>query len=98
MITGDPFHFGTREDTDDCLAVVGPIDRDAPRRVYNYPPALTPARGQTAAQQEVDAKDYDHQVHSAARSMFVGAFTAWSTEERDKYVACMQGKGYTPTK
>jgi hypothetical protein len=30
--------------------------------------------------------------------MFVGAFTAWSTEERDKYVACMQGKGYTPAK
>jgi hypothetical protein len=28
--------------------------------------------------------------------MFVGAFTAWSEEERDKYVACMQGKGYAP--
>src|SRR5882724_10297724 len=24
-------------------------------------------------------KDCDHQVHRAARSMFVGAFTAWST-------------------
>ena len=64
----------------------------------SYPPALAPARGQTAAQQEADAKDCDHQVHSAARSMFVGAFTAWSAEERDKYVACMQGKGYAPAK
>jgi starvation-inducible outer membrane lipoprotein len=64
----------------------------------SYPPPLAPARGQTAAQQEADAKDCDHQVHSAARAMFVGAFTAWSTEERDKYVACMQGKGYTPPK
>jgi hypothetical protein len=64
----------------------------------SYPPALTPARGQTAAQQEADAKDCDHQVHSAARSMFMGAVTAWSAEERDKYVACMQGKGYTPAK
>ena len=64
----------------------------------SYPPALTPARGQTAAQQEADAKDCDHQVHSAGRAMFVGAFTAWSTEERDKYVACMHGKGYTPAK
>ena len=64
----------------------------------SYPPLLNPTRGQTAAQQEADAKDCDDQVHSAARSMFVGAFTAWSTEERDKYVACMQGKGYTPTK
>jgi hypothetical protein len=64
----------------------------------SYPPPLNPTRGQTAAQQEADARDCDHQVHSAARSMFVGAFTAWSTEERDKYVACMQGKGYTPTK
>jgi HPt (histidine-containing phosphotransfer) domain-containing protein len=64
----------------------------------SYPPPLAPARGQTAVQQEADAKDCDHQVHSAARSMTVGAFTAWSTEERDKYVACMQGKGYTPAK
>lgn len=64
----------------------------------SYPPPLSPAKGQTAAQQEIDAKDCDHEVHSAARSMFVGAFTAWSTEERDKYVACMQRKGYTPAK
>lgn len=63
-----------------------------------YPPPLSPTRGQTAAQQEADAKDCDHQVHSGARTMFAGAFTAWSTEERDKYVACMQGKGYTPSK
>jgi starvation-inducible outer membrane lipoprotein len=62
-----------------------------------YPPALAPTRGQTAGKQE-DAKDCDHQVHSAGRSMFLGAFTAWSTEERDKYVACMRGKGYTPAK
>lgn len=33
------------------------------------------------------SRDCDHQVHSAARSMFVGVFTAWSAEERDKYVA-----------
>jgi hypothetical protein len=64
----------------------------------SYPPILAPARGQTAAQQGADAKDFDHQVHSAARSMVAGVFTAWSTEERDKYVACMQGKGYTPAK
>jgi PBP1b-binding outer membrane lipoprotein LpoB len=64
----------------------------------SYPPTLAPARGQTASQQEADAKDCDHQVHSAARSMVAGMFTAWSTEERDKYVACMQGKGYTPAK
>jgi len=64
----------------------------------SYPPTLAPARGQTATQQEADAKDCDHQVHSAGRSMFVGMFTAWSTEERDAYVACMQGRGYTPAK
>jgi outer membrane biogenesis lipoprotein LolB len=57
------------------------------------PAPAGPSRGQTAAQQEADAKACDHQVHSAARSMFVGAFTAWSTEERGEYVACMQGKG-----
>ena len=64
----------------------------------HYPPPLNPTKGQTAAPQEADAKDCDHQVHSAGRSMFVGAFTAWSVEERDKYVACMPGKGYTVTK
>jgi hypothetical protein len=58
----------------------------------SYPPTLAPARGQTAAQQEADAKDCDHPVHSAACSMVAGVFTAWSTEERDKYVACMQAK------
>jgi hypothetical protein len=61
----------------------------------SYPPPLAPMRGQTAAQQEADAKDCDHQVHSAARSMLVGAFTAWSEKERDDYVACMNSKGYT---
>lgn len=63
----------------------------------SYPPALSPMKGQTAAQQEADAKDCDHQVHSAARSMFIGAFTAWSEKERDDYVACMKVKGYTRT-
>jgi hypothetical protein len=52
-------------------------------------------RGQTAAQQDADAKDCAHQVHSAARSMFVGVFTAGSEKERDDYVACMNSKGYT---
>lgn len=61
----------------------------------SYPQALSPAKGQTAAQQEADAKDCDHQVHSAARSMFAGVFTAWSEKERDDYVACMKAKGYT---
>jgi hypothetical protein len=64
----------------------------------SYPPTLAPARGQTAAQQETDTKDCDHQVHGTTRSMVAGMFTAWSTEEGDKYVACMQGKGYTPAK
>ena len=63
----------------------------------SYPPALSPTKGQTAAQQETDAKDCDHQVHSGARTMFAGALTAWSEKERDDYVACMKGKGYTPT-
>lgn len=62
----------------------------------SYPPTLSPVKDQTAAQQEADAKDCDHQVHSAARSMFVGVFTAWSEKERDDYVACMKGKGYAP--
>ena len=62
----------------------------------SYPPPLSPMKGQTASQQEADAKDCDHQVHSAARSMFAGALTAWSEKERDDYVACMKGKGYIP--
>lgn len=62
----------------------------------SYPPPLSPMKGQTAAQQEADAKDCDHQVHSAGRAMFIGMFTAWSEKERDDYVACMKGKGYTP--
>lgn len=89
---------GAWEDADDRVAMASSIDRVASHGVTSYPPPLNPTRGQTAAQQEADTKDCDDQVHSAARSMFVGAFTAWSTEERDKYVACMQGKGYTPTK
>ncbi len=64
----------------------------------SYPPPLSPMKGQTAAQQEADAKDCDHQVHSAGRAMLIGAFTAWSDKERDDYVACMKGKGYTPAK
>ncbi len=64
----------------------------------HYPPPLSPARGQTAAQQETDAKDCDHQVHSAASQLVAGMFTAWSEKDRDAYVACMQGKGYTVAK
>lgn len=64
----------------------------------SYPPALAPVNGQTVAQQEADAKDCERLVHSAARTMFAAVFTAWTTDERDTYVACMQGKGYTPTK
>lgn len=64
----------------------------------HYPPPLGPTKGQTAAQQEADAKDCDHQVHSAASQLVAGAFTAWSEKDRDAYVAGMQGKGYTPTK
>ncbi|MGH9892402.1 MAG: hypothetical protein ACREA0_10540 [bacterium] len=62
----------------------------------SYPPPLSPAKGQIAAQQEADAKECDHQVHSATRSMFMGALTTWSEKERDDYVACMKGRGYTP--
>lgn len=64
----------------------------------SYPPALSPAKRQTAVQQDIDARECDHQVHSAARSMFMGMLTAWSEKERDDYVACMQAKGYTPSK
>jgi starvation-inducible outer membrane lipoprotein len=63
----------------------------------SYPPPLSPTKGQTAAQQEFDSKDCDHQVHSAARQLGTGMFTAWSENERDQYVACMKNKGYTPT-
>lgn len=63
----------------------------------SYPPLLSPMKGQTAAQQEADAKDCDHQVHSAASQLVAGVFTAWSEKERDDYVACMKAKGYTPT-
>ena len=66
----------------------------------SYPPPLSPMKGQAAAQQEADAKDCDHQLNSAARSarlMFAGGWGAWSEKERDDYVACMKGKGYTPT-
>jgi hypothetical protein len=62
----------------------------------SYPPPLSPMKGQTAAQQEADAKDCDHQIHSAASQLVAGVFTAWSEKERDDYVACMKGKGYTP--
>jgi hypothetical protein len=31
----------------------------------SYPPALTATRAQSAAQQDADARDCDHQVHSA---------------------------------
>ena len=61
----------------------------------SYPPALSPTKDQTAAQQTTDAKACDHEVHGPARLMTMDVFTAWSSEERDKYVACMQRKGYT---
>src|SRR5207245_34245 len=61
----------------------------------SYPPALSPGKGQTAAQQDDDARECDHQVHSGARSLTMGLATAWSEKERADYVACMQGKGYT---
>ena len=56
----------------------------------HYPPPLNPAEGQTAAQLEADAKD------SAASQLVSVMFTAWSEKDRDKYVTCMQGKGYAP--
>lgn len=64
----------------------------------SYPPALTPMKGQSAAQQDADARECDHVVHSAARALGTGLLTAWSEHERDEYVACMQAKGYTATK
>jgi hypothetical protein len=64
----------------------------------HYPPQLAPARNQSAVQQDSDARDCDHQVHGAARSFFIGAASAWSEKERDGYVTCMQGKGYTVAK
>jgi len=65
------------------------------RWVYQLPAHLSPAKGQNAAQQDFDARECDHQVHSAGRSMLIGWATAWSDKERDAYVACMQAKGYT---
>jgi len=64
----------------------------------HYPPTFSPARGQTTAQQEADARDCDRQVHGAGRTMTAGALTAWSEKERDEFVACMQGRGYTADK
>lgn len=64
----------------------------------HYPPSLNAAKGQSATQQEADAKDCDHQVHSAASQLVAGMFTAWSEKDRDAYVACMLGKGYTVAK
>lgn len=53
----------------------------------SYPPAVSPAKGQNAGQQDFDARDCDRQVHSGI---------AWSEKERDDYVGCMQVRGYTP--
>jgi len=64
----------------------------------HYPPPLAPAKGQSAAQQDTDARECDRQVHSAGSTFITGAFTAWSEKERDGYVACMQGRGYTVSK
>jgi D-serine deaminase-like pyridoxal phosphate-dependent protein len=64
----------------------------------SYPPALTPTKGQGAAQQDADARECDHQVHGVFRSVTMGWTTAWSDKEREEYVACMQAKGYTRTR
>ena len=64
----------------------------------HYPPPLAPTRGQSAAQQDTDARECDRQVHSGASTFVSGALTAWSEKERDGYVACMQGRGYTVSK
>ena len=61
----------------------------------SYRPALSPAKGQNAAQQDFDARECDHQVHNAGRSMLMGWATAWSDKERDDDVASMHAKGYT---
>ena len=64
----------------------------------HYPPPLAPAKGQSATQQDTDARECDRQVHSAGSTFVTGALTAWSEKERDGYVACMQGRGYTVSK
>ena len=64
----------------------------------HYPPRLTPSRGQSAAQQDADARDCDREVHSAGSQLITGMFTAWSEKERDGYTACMQGRGYVVEK
>jgi hypothetical protein len=61
----------------------------------SYPPALSPTKGQTADQQIADAKDCDHEVHGPIRIITMDVFSAWSAAERDKYLACMERKGYT---
>jgi hypothetical protein len=64
----------------------------------HYPPPLSPGRGQSAAQQDTDARECDRQVHSGASTFVSGVFTAWSEKERDGYVTCMQSRGYTVSK
>jgi hypothetical protein len=64
----------------------------------HYPPPLVPTRGQSAGQQDADARECDRQVHSAASQLWAGMLTAWSEKERDSYVTCMEGKGYTVSK
>ena len=64
----------------------------------HYPPPLAPGRGQSAGQQDTDARECDREVHSGASTFVSGVFTAWSEKERDGYVACMQGRGYTVSK
>ena len=64
----------------------------------HYPPPLAPSRGQSAAQQDNDARECDRQVHSGGSTFVTGVLTAWSEKERDGYVACMEGRGYTASK
>jgi ABC-type phosphate transport system substrate-binding protein len=64
----------------------------------HYPPPLAPAHSQSTTQQDTDARECDRQVHSAGSTFVTGVFTAWSEEERDRYVACVQARGYTVSK
>lgn len=60
----------------------------------HHPGTFTPSRGQSAAQQDSDARDCDREVHSAGSQLVTGLFTAWSEKERAGYIACMTARGY----
>jgi hypothetical protein len=89
--------FDSRRGRMDSIRIAGmPVVMLALGGCMSYPPALSPAKGQNAGQQDFDARDCDHQVHSAGRSLLIGWATAWSDKEREDYVACMHARGYTP--